>query len=140
MKWKKHYSIGIPSVDGQHKQLFRIIEELENTMAQQVSESAFAEVLAKLDIYVIRHFTLEEQLMKKTNYPNLHQQQEEHGKLITQLTEIKKVLATTGVEDELAVKLYNELSDWIKSHVTELDKEFGYYYIGQQNRTNRVSG
>jgi hemerythrin len=127
MKWKKKYEISVPLIDSQHEQLFTYAEDLHNAMKKGVAPSTIRDVLTKLQRYAITHFTMEEKKMADVEYPGLAIQQQAHKHFNDLFLEIANDFEENGLSPALVDTINNELTNWIKSHVTGLDKEFGYY-------------
>jgi hemerythrin-like metal-binding protein len=135
MQWDEKYSIGIPSLDSQHKQLFRLITELEDAMQTGLSKAQLIDLLERLHLYAVRHFRLEERMMQNAAYPGLPKQEEEHNYFVSRMTELRGQLENEGLKPELANTLRTELVEWTKAHIPELDKAFADFQHQSQQDT-----
>ena len=61
--WKREYSVGIGSIDGQHQNLFAIARELYAAMGAGQGKTAVGRILDRLIHYTSVHFAHEERLM-----------------------------------------------------------------------------
>ena len=68
IEWQSAYEIGIKTVDEQHQQLVKLINQLEQTHKGRQAESEAEQVLVELVNYVRFHFAEEEELMASNNY------------------------------------------------------------------------
>lgn len=128
MEWSDTYRIGIPTVDTQHKHLYRLIRELKNALREGLQGSDVEKILVSLDQYKTRHFQLEEKYMQECNYPGLAEQQEEHAYFMNRFAILGRELKETGMTSAIVQTILGELSDWLEKHVNGLDMEFGKYY------------
>ena len=128
MKWSDSYKIGIPSIDSQHKRLFQLIRELNEALDAGLRPANVEKLLAGLEQYKTRHFLLEEKYMKESNYPGLAVQQQAHAYFSNRFKELGEELSRTGITPGVIKTIKEELTSWLKDHVTGLDLEFGKYY------------
>lgn len=128
MKWSDSYKIGIPSVDSQHKRLFQLIRELNEALDAGLRIANVEKLLSGLEQYKTRHFQLEEKYMKESNYPGLAEQQQAHAYFSKRFKELGEELNQTGITPAVIKTIKDELSNWLKDHVTGLDLEFGKFY------------
>jgi len=94
--WKDEYSVGVKVIDDQHKELFRRV----NKLFDDVSRGNVTTVLETLDFlnsYVIYHFSAEEQLMAKANYPELESHKNEHEWFKSEILSIREQVEKTDL-------------------------------------------
>ena len=122
IKWSENYRIGIDAVDDQHKELFRLTGELSRSI-QEDSELDKSYLVACLEVYSLYHFTSEEHLMAKYNYPDINEHIKEHKKFRIKILALKaKYLEST--DKEVAKELAKFLEDWLQKHTIELDRKY----------------
>ena len=136
MQWKNEFKIGIPVIDAQHEQLFSCDNELREALANGLKPSVVDQILTQLGFYVSRHFSLEEQYMKASSYPGLHEQIEAHGYFSTRFAEIQADFKKNGLGPAIVHAIQEELGLWLKNHVLGLDQAFGLYYKKNRPTTN----
>ena len=128
MRWSNDYKIGIAAVDAQHKRLFEMVAELDEALQAGLKPTVIKELLVGLEQYKTRHFQLEEKYMHEVDYPGTAEQQEAHRSFTQQFTEIRGAFEQDGLTPAIVNTIRNELSAWLKDHVTGLDQQFGKYY------------
>ncbi len=128
MKWNKKYALGIAAIDAQHKQLFRLSDDLDTALQNGIRTEDLDALLIRLKQYAARHFTLEERQMADLDYAGLVEQQKTHEEFVHRFSKLHQQLATDGLSAELTNLLQQELSGWIRDHVTGMDQEFGSFY------------
>ena len=75
--WNDSYLLGIPMIDNQHKKFFVILDNLV-TLNQKQEKSEMHSLINELQNYVIYHFQTEEDLMVKSQSPNIELHVMEH--------------------------------------------------------------
>lgn len=131
INWDNAYSVGIAEMDNQHKQLVTLLNDLYSAMQSKKSSDFIGKVLNKLVSYTEKHFSDEEEFMKKYSYPGIGSQIKEH----TAFTD--KVLKFKGDYDagrtSISVSITSFLKDWLVNHISISDKKYGDYI----NNTNK---
>lgn len=131
MTWSNKYKIGLPVIDSQHKRLFQLIDELNEAIEKGPKITDIEELLAGLKQYATRHFQLEEKYMAESNYPGLGEQQKSHDYFSKRFSELGDEVNKEGITPTTIQTIKEELTEWLKSHVTGLDVKFGEYYLQQ---------
>jgi hemerythrin len=119
--WSKIYETGHPVVDGQHRNLFKLINDLNIALSKQDSKHIITDSIDKLSAYVATHFQTEEDLMKATSYPDYEIHKHEHDNLKEQAEKLIKLFHLGTVD--LTATISKFLSDWLKHHIQEIDKK-----------------
>ncbi|NUM42497.1 MAG: bacteriohemerythrin, partial [Leptospiraceae bacterium] len=89
--WDESYSVGVDSIDLQHKNLFDMINNLHDNIHSIKNEPlAIKTTLDELISYIQYHFLHEEELLKKNNFPEFQVHSIEHEKLCGNLEEFIK--------------------------------------------------
>ncbi len=132
-EWKKDMDLGIPTVDMQHKELFRIANRVYALLQIQSDDDLddydeIISVMSELKEYTIYHFQSEEKLFLKYKYPDTKSHMEEHQAL-------KDYIKTMVVEDSVLEKkqflkeLVDKLVNWVFHHVITTDYLFKEYLV-----------
>ncbi|MCI4625214.1 MAG: bacteriohemerythrin [Candidatus Magnetoovum sp. WYHC-5] len=128
IEWKDEYSVGIQKFDDQHKELFRIINNLYAAMKKRVGNQVIYDILSSLFEYTYTHFGAEEEVMNIYGYPqaSIRGHLEEHLRFIITLNKIKDGLKKGygGVN----LQLLNTLKDWTNEHILKIDKQYGEFF------------
>jgi hemerythrin len=128
MQWKDDYKIDIPVIDSQHRQLFLVYSDLSSELQKGLKSSIVEQALIKLQLYVTRHFTMEEKYMAEVSYPKLEEQKKAHAYFSQKFGEIMEEFQEKGLTPEIVQTINNELQKWLKQHVLTLDMEFGKFH------------
>ena len=108
--------------DMQHQELFRILAILATAPEKNV--------LQRLINYGNDHFSIEEEYMKRLNYPHLAS----HLKLHQHFSNtIKAYMSSQCIFDEKsAIELSSYLTNWLSTHIFTVDKEFEAFVLQSQ--------
>jgi hemerythrin-like metal-binding protein len=124
VEWSdERMSIGVPSIDADHRQLIDLINAVEAVVEQKAPSADIERVLAQLAQYVTFHFGREEEMMRKAGYPGLTLHEllhEEFSQRVCQLT------AQQFLSNDLAYskELLGFLSAWLIEHIQQKDRDF----------------
>jgi len=120
--WKDQYSVGIESIDQQHKKLINLINMLQTTVDYSTGEAFEREALDAVVDYTKTHFAYEEGLMSKYGYPDFEAHKGKHREMIN---EVQKLTAEYDQNPEHAMQHgLNFLKQWLIKHINGTDKEY----------------
>jgi len=129
VEWHDDYSVGIDSIDQQHKKLLNLINQLQTAVDYSTGEQFEREALDELVDYTKTHFTYEEGLMRDNDYPDFEPHKAQHEKMFKKVGE---VLAEYEKDHDTAMSNAAEyLKDWLITHINGTDKEYSSYLIGK---------
>ncbi|MCB0263413.1 MAG: hemerythrin family protein [Calditrichaeota bacterium] len=118
--WDDSLSSGNRAVDIQHKYLIDIINELADVIEQKKGRQAVKKVINLLKYYTVWHFEREEKCMEKFNCPTAKANKGAHAKFIETFLQFESDYRN-GASDDLAMRMYKELTDWLVSHIKKID-------------------
>ncbi len=125
--WKEEYSVGIDSIDQQHKKLLSLINQLQTAVDYSTGEEFEREALDELVAYTKDHFSYEEGLMEKNAYPDFVAHKAQHVKMIRK---VEDVLAEYDKDRETAMSnALDFLKSWLITHINGTDKEYSSFLI-----------
>ncbi len=130
MEWSDKLAVGVATIDSQHKELFKRIDNLVLAIKQHRCKSEIDGTLKFLDDYARVHFAEEEKHMKETHYAGYEEQVEAHKKYLDALVELKAEAAlprVSGSSYDLSATTNQVVVDWIVDHILKLDMQFGEY-------------
>lgn len=129
LEWKDEYSVGIDSIDQQHRKLVNLINQLQTAVNYSTGEEFEREALDELVNYTKTHFTFEEGLMEQNDYPDFESHRAQHKYMIQK---VEAVLAEYEKDRDTAMNnALNYLSEWLINHINGTDKEYSSYLIGK---------
>lgn len=127
--WEEKFSVGIVSIDDQHKKLVELVNKLHEAMGQGRGDKILKEVLAELIEYTKTHFSYEEKLMANNGYPEFMAHKSEHDQLTRKVLEFQAA-AQTG-QMALSVSLSSFLKTWLLSHIAGYDKKYSLFLVSK---------
>ena len=124
--WNEGMSVGIDAIDKDHKQIIAILAKLTSAEHGETSAQTIDDIFTELEHYVTLHFSREEALLEKANYPEITAHKASHQKFIDTLPKLKQEWLT---KDCLACseKITTFLSKWIVNHILEEDLDYVSY-------------
>jgi hemerythrin len=129
VEWDDRYSVGIPAIDNQHKELLNITNNLYNACLKGEDEARayFREVIRAAFDYVRFHFSAEEKIMFRVHYPDFAAHKQEHEVFV------KKILADVVTFEQGKTFVPNAfvrfLRDWVLAHIAVSDKKYSEYIM-----------
>ncbi len=127
IKWDESCRVGVKELDDQHKNLFAICNRLIRLVTENRVEEVGRETIAELIDYTEKHFSREEELMRKAGFAESKEHHEEHKKMLNDVLLFKSNYLARNL-DQSAVSQF--LIEWILHHVKGIDRN----YIGQMSR------
>jgi hemerythrin len=134
MRWTSDLITGNAVVDGEHKRLIALIDELE--LVGNGPDGEEVEVaLDELTDYVFVHFQMEEKLMRREGYPAAaieahlaeHRQlDQETQKLVVQYQD-----GTLNTVQPIVTFLY----EWFRHHISQVDRAMAEFIRDNHART-----
>lgn len=133
-EWKKQenpynfgdeYLTGISFIDKEHKELFRIIGEVNDLIKDNFKPDKYDDIvflLEQLKDYTQYHFKDEEEHMKAVNYAGLEIQKLQHEAFIERLSEVNLEDVDAGQQEYLE-ELLEYLTGWLINHILKMDKK-----------------
>ena len=131
-EWKKskctfsdEYLTGIEIIDEEHKELFRIIDEVREVIADDVGGDKYDEIvrlLEELKNYTKSHFRDEEEYMESIQYEGLEAQKVAHELFVSRLDDMDLDEIDAHQEKTLE-ELIAFLLEWLVTHILQMDKK-----------------
>lgn len=117
--WKPEYAVGVESVDYEHQELIRLINEIYDEMKTRSDTDSLEQFVGDVHFAISAHFALEERLMREAEYPEYEAHKEDHEELLDRLRGFMDLLVDDPEEGFLSLKA--SLSDWFERHFATFD-------------------
>lgn len=118
-EWDEKYSVGIQSIDVQHKEIFRILDQLFQALKLGKASESIIQIITELEIYAVSHFQREEFFFRQFNYessdPHIKEHQDFTAKIISLKADAKAGKLTSSFD------LLHYLKIWIDHHILNID-------------------
>jgi hemerythrin len=124
-EFSDEYLTGIEIVDVEHKELFRIIDEVNQLTKDFSPVSGFDNIMAllkELTAYTKQHFKDEEEYMERIGYDGLEVQRRAHDSFVDKLENIDLQAMDDNPMEELH-SLLEFLLGWLINHILYTDKQ-----------------
>jgi hemerythrin len=120
--WRDEFMLHIPEVDKEHKNLFKVIEDVMEAMNSGLGKGAVEDAFQGLMDYTVDHFAHEEKLMEKYDYPETARHKEIHGHLKDKVVAYKNELFK---HDTFSAKEFQDfMTGWLVNHILEEDRKY----------------
>jgi hemerythrin len=130
INWGSHYTVGIPTMDNQHKRMAEVLNQLQADIRAAGDIGRIRLLLDALRQVSAEHFTAEEELMVKINFPGQAKHAEEHRALERRLAEFTGRF--DGEERASAADAQVFFRSWFLEHVQKHDRDYGVYLYNQR--------
>jgi hemerythrin len=125
--WTPAWSVGVDSIDEQHKELFARVNALIAAASQGKGREEIGSVVQFLGDYVARHFVDEEKLQIKYAYPHYSEHKAEHSRFILDFAVLKKEFTEQGATSTTVIAIQRRVGDWLVNHIHKVDVQLGEY-------------
>ena len=122
IKWNDSFSVGVSSIDNQHKKLCNLVNQLHEAMGAGKGSEAVGKIIIELVTYTQEHFAFEEKFMQSINYPELSKHKILHQNMTQKALELKQSVENNKRINVIQVCSF--LKDWLQSHILKEDVKY----------------
>ena len=133
MLWSKEYETGDLSVDREHREIFRLVQQVIDTKALIDKDAKIKIALGFLSEYTVTHFANEEKLMIESDYPGYEEHKAIHDTFIKDVVVFVTRFKKEGASDAIYDTIHNFIIAWLKEHIIGKDKHMADHYIKWTN-------
>ncbi len=123
MKWDPSFSVGVDVIDNQHKRIFDYINLLE-TAVREKDQSGIKHVLDEMVDYTLTHFSFEESLMEKGDYPYYDAHKHVHDSFAARVSGYREKFEKG---ENVGQRLLSDLRIWLTNHIKRDDRDYAPY-------------
>lgn len=123
MIWSSNLTIGVKSIDDEHRNLVKMITRLENSLKDGLITEQTGFVIKDVVDYTQHHFKNEELYMEQISFPELERHKILHVDLVNAVIAILKDLRAG--KPFTSVDLIKFLQKWLKNHIIDEDMKIG---------------
>ena len=120
--WKDSFSVGVISIDDQHRNLVRMINDLYVEFYKGISDDFLKKLIAELEKYTVYHFNYEEKFMKLYGFSGYAEHKKEHESFIEKIGSYKEILSKSN--KTAVIDFATFLKDWLLKHIMGTDKKY----------------
>jgi|YNPBryulayer2012_1023412.scaffolds.fasta_scaffold00908_4 hemerythrin len=128
MIWSDNFSVGVSSIDEQHKELFHRTNRLLEACQEGRGKEVVKETIDFLGEYVSSHFSHEEGLMQKYRYPEYASHKALHEGFIRSFKKLQEQ-AQENIGLSLVTQVNKIVVDWWVHHILNIDRKLGQFLI-----------
>ncbi len=132
--WRPDFSVGVHSLDTDHKLLISLMRQLEGAFAVD-DEQQYVTVLSILNAlldYTDYHFTREESMMAAVRFPGLVAHRAAHHAIIGNLLKVRDSFESDPAGTDRAM-FQKFLIEAFHHHLVEIDKEYEPYMVARRD-------
>ncbi len=126
LTWDNTFSVNNETIDNQHKDLFKYLNELSDAMSSGKGNEVISKILDSLLSYTTTHFKHEEEIFDKYNYPDKDFHIAKHEEFVAKIVQFKNDFDMGKAL--LSVKILRFLTDWLKEHINGTDKDYVEFF------------
>ena len=115
--------IGVERLDDEHRELFRIINDVAYLLGNEFKEDKYDDMvhlLHELRDYTEYHFHDEEKYMEEINHPELLLQRKQHAEFTAKMSELSAMVDFKD-QHEMLDELLRYLVTWLYRHIIGSD-------------------
>jgi hemerythrin len=120
--WQDEYSVGIETIDQDHKKLLSLINNLLAAQHCRTGPEFERQALDELMDYTQSHFKREEDLMREYGYPDYEGHKAQHDQMAIQAQLFRSRYEEKGHDEIPEVARYLKL--WLIQHINGTDRKY----------------
>jgi hemerythrin len=119
-KWSKAHAVFLPEVDAEHRNLFRMAEELQQALRTGAEVARVLDLVRPLAVAIEEHFAHEERIMRAASCPDAAWHKGQHDTARKRLADAVADLEAGG-RDEVD-EFVDFLGKWFRDHMSLSDR------------------
>ena len=120
--WSDKYSVGVQSIDNQHKEILEILNRLLQALKEGKAHDVVNQIIHDLEQYAYMHFQKEEFFFQRFNYTGSAEHIHEHQQFRDKIMALKSDVISGKVS--FTVDLMFFLKEWVEHHILVMDKAY----------------
>jgi len=129
IEWREQFTIGLPEVDHEHRELIAAINALHARPGLGSSVAEITGALGDIHSSIAAHFALEERSMAQLGYPALDTHKADHERLLDEILDIMDGVAAQ--EGYAPGALGAALAEWFGRHFRTHDADLHHWLAGR---------
>ncbi|MBP1629993.1 MAG: diguanylate cyclase [Bacteroidetes bacterium] len=117
--WSDDCLVGIDIIDNQHKNFFRMLDELVSLNSMKDKENEIIQIINKFEQYAAYHFSTEEGFMDKNNYPDIERHKNLHKLFAKKIMFFKNEYINGN--HEILEEMMDYARKWLLYHILYMD-------------------
>ncbi len=125
-EWGKEFETGVPQMDKQHKNLFKLAKEFYTALKSSNRDKAREKLLAFTNA-LKAHLIDEERFMEEIKFPELEDHKKLHQNLREMIEEVKEEFERN--DHKAYQRSISLIMSWLFTHIKKSDKKYGEFII-----------
>jgi hemerythrin len=122
MTWSSKYSVGVETLDDQHKALLKLLNEFHAASMRGKAREVSGPMIRQIVSLANEHFSAEERLMESIRFPGLAEHHAKHKELTGKIAEF--AARHDKGDTNVCTQLLHFLRDWFNNHLQNVDREY----------------
>jgi hemerythrin len=127
--WKNELSVGIDSIDEEHKMLINMINALNDALSDGTANDIIHHIFDGLSVYTSTHFNHEEDLFEQYDYAERTIHKAEHEAFKEQVAELQNKM--NSGDFMISIEVLSFLKTWLTHHILKTDMAFSEFLISK---------
>lgn len=137
INWDQSFSVGVKTLDNQHKHLFAIINQLYDAYESKKSIEVIAEIFDQVLEYTLAHFSIEEQYMLHYRYDDYNEHKALHQNLAAKAKELAEKIHDGDLEAVVQAHLF--LKGWLEKHIKKVDLQYAEHIRATKAQKDKIA-
>lgn len=129
LKWDNSYSVNNKQIDDQHKALFQLVNDLDQSIEEKKEEQVIGKILNDLASYFFTHFRTEEGILEEYGYPELDRHRKEHLGFTKKMMSYRHDFKEGDFSRAKGMVKY--LSNWVVHHTKGIDMKYASFFTAK---------
>ena len=125
--WTDSLSVGIESIDEQHKILVEIINNLNEAMRNSETDQIISDIFQRMIGYTEIHFAFEENLFDRYGYEGSTAHKAKHVALIDTIQSLQQKLDEGDAR--VGIEVMEFLKRWLTDHILKTDRDYAEFLV-----------
>lgn len=120
--WTPDLATGNMTIDTEHKELIRMIGNLMDACSSGKGRTEMVNTIRFLNDYTTKHFSHEEELQRRSQYPDLNNHLRYHAEFRKTVQDIATKIEKEGASVALLAQINQNIGVWFTNHIRMQDK------------------
>jgi len=129
-EWSDAYAVDVPKVDEEHRQIFRLCDDLQRAMMAGAPSSEVQLIVDHLVIHAAKHLSHEERMMREAGYGLYAWHRRQHHTARARIKVLERRIRRG--DRDAAIDLLDFLFAWLTDHIRLTDRMMGAYLRNHQ--------
>jgi hemerythrin-like metal-binding protein len=124
--WKEEYRLGVETIDSQHQQLFKMVDDLLlviDDSEHKDYKKECADAVNFLYDYTVKHFQFEEGYQASIGYSDIEAHKLQHKRFIITVENFAKKMTESDYDMKVVKAFSGSLVAWLNYHIGETDQK-----------------